>query len=203
MKNILLLASTSTSRKDLLIQAKIPFKIIGQNADEAACDWNVPLDKLVTSIAFSKMAHAVMPSGSYEGEVAYVLTADTLSQSADGMINGKPIDREDAKIKIRRARAGNKLCTAFCLEKKIWRNNCWITEAQAMRCVDASLIYNVPEDLLDYYLDHSLGLSASGAIAVEEFGLQFLESVTGSITAIIGLPLFEVRQELTNMGFFE
>ncbi len=44
---------------------------------------------------------------------------------------------------------------------------------------------------------------ASGAVAIEDYGAQFLKTVDGSHSAIIGLPLFELREALDELGFFD
>jgi septum formation protein len=199
--NTLLLASKSPSRKLLLGQAQIPFVIIEQSADETACDWGLPLNKLVESIALHKMNHAVMPRGK-EGHIAFVLTADTLSQDKDGTINGKPIDRDDAIDKIKRARNGSTLCTAFCLDLKKYKNGVWEIEKRIERCVQAEYQFIIPDHWIEPYLDKTMALSASNAIAVEDFGVQFLKMVDGSYSTIVGLPMFELREALEELGFF-
>lgn len=201
MKKNLYLASSSPSRQQLLREAQIPFQLISQSADESACDWNLPLSEVVASIARHKMTHAVLPTGN-EGQKIFVLTADTLSQDVDGIIQGKPKDRADAIAKIKSARTGTNLCTGFCLDRKIFKNGRWETEARIEQVVSASYLFSVPDSLIDFYLDSSIGIACSNAIAVEGFGGQFLKEVTGSYTAIVGLPLFEVREALTKLGFF-
>lgn len=199
--NTLLLASKSPSRKFLLGQAQIPFVIIEQSADETACDWGLPLAKLVESIALHKMNHAVMPRGK-EGQIAFALTADTLSQDKDGSINGKPTDRADAIEKIKRARNGSRLCTAFCLDQKIYRNGVWQIEKRIMQCIEAEYQFIIPDHWIETYLDKTMALSASNAIAVEDFGTQFLKMVHGSYSTIVGLPMFELREALEELNFF-
>ncbi len=122
--NTLYLASSSQSRQMLLKQAEIPFVVIPQYADEATCDWGLPLEQLVRSISLYKMEHAQLPEGK-EGHTIFVLTADTLSQNNGSQIEGKPIDREDAIRKIKAARNGTRLCSAFCLDKKQFQNGTW------------------------------------------------------------------------------
>ena len=61
----------------------------------------------------------------------------------------------------------------------------------------------IPDEWIEIYLKHSLlALSASNAIAVEGYGAQFLTAVNGSYSAIVGLPMFELRQALSDVGFF-
>ena len=67
----------------------------------------------------------------------------------------------------------------------------------------ADYVFEVPEEWIDIYLEKSVGLRASGAIAIEDFGEQFLKSVSGSYSAIVGLPMFELREALSQLGFFE
>jgi len=218
MKNILYVASQSPSRQQLLREAQIPFELIGQTADEAACDWGLPLHKLVASIAQYKMEHADL-SGIDRGKEIFVLTADTLSQNdqpsliqavrlgklrrtGDGAIQGKPKDRADAIEKIKEARGGTRLCTGFCLDKKAWRDGGWQTIERIEEVVHARYKFIIPDEWIETYLDKSPGLNCSNAIAVEQYGGQFLKEVQGSYTAIVGLPVYEVREALTKLGFF-
>lgn len=200
-KHVLLLGSQSVSRQMLLTDANIPFKVIGQSADETACDWGMPIDQLVKTIAVAKMAHVVMPYG-VEGDVAFVLTADTLSQDKKGSVEGKPIDKDDARRKLRAARDGSRLVTAFCLERKKYTSGAWRTDAQVLQTVAAEYVFDVPEHWIERYLDHSLGLKASNAIAVEGYGAQFFRTMQGSYSTIVGLPMVEVREALEQLGFF-
>lgn len=202
MNNILLLGSKSYSRKLLLDYAHIPYQIIEQEADESECDWGLAMQKVVENIALYKMEHVIMPQGTKEGEIAFVLTADTLSQEKDGTISGKPADAQDAIEKIRRARAGMRTGTGFCLDKRVWRNGIWHVERRIQKYVEAEYIFAIPEEWIERYMQNSISLKASGAIAIEEFGAQFLKEVRGSYSTIVGLPLFEVREALEELGFW-
>ena len=202
VKNVLLFGSKSQSRRMLLEESQIPFVTVDQNADESLCDWGLALPQLVLNIALYKMQHVILPDGTYEGQVCYVLTADTMSHDKTGTIHGKPVDRADAIAKIKAAAEGSFLCTAFCLDKKIWQLGAWVIEERIADVVFAEFIYIVPDKWLDIYLEKIPYLDVSGAIAVEKFGNQFLKTVQGSYSTIIGLPLFEVRQALEKLGFF-
>lgn len=203
MKHTLLLASKSASRQRLLTEAQIPFKVIEQEADEAQCDWNKPLDQVVKSIALHKMQHAILPTAAKENEVCFVLTADTLDQDMFGKINGKPSDRAQAIEMIKRARGGSQICTAFCLEKKIWRKDAWHLIKRIEKIVGAQYFFIIPDDWIETYLQNTKVLEVSNAISIEEFGGQFLKHIDGSYTTIVGLPMFELRQALEELGFFE
>lgn len=204
MKQIqpLLLGSKSASRQMLLNEAQIEYHLIEQEADEAQCDWGLPLPQAVSSIALHKMNHVIVPLGQ-QGDICFVLTADTLSVDVDGKLNGKPIDKEDAikKIKKNRNQVIN-LATAFCLDRKIYNKGHWKTQERIQQVVSAQYVFDVPDAWIETYFEKSIALKASGAVAVEQFGSQFLKIVNGSYTTIIGLPLFELREALTKIGFF-
>lgn len=202
MNHTLLLGSKSYSRKMLLTQAQIPFTLLEQNADETRCDWKLPLPLLVAQIALLKMGHVIIPDGKNEGQICFVLTADTMSQDSNGVIHGKPVDRVDAIAKIKAAAHGNYLCTAFCLDKRIWKSGRWQLQKRIQEVVAAEYLFIIPDQWIDRYLQKSIALQTSGAIAIEEFGVQFLKTVQGSYSTIVGLPMFELRQALEQVDFF-
>ena len=212
MKNTLLLASKSPSRKMLLEEAGIPFEVIGQEADESACDWGMPLQQLVEKLAQLKMDHVIMPQPSYkvsagrlqvkEGDIRFVLTADTLSLDSEGKIHGKPVDRDDAIAKIKSLRKGGSCGTGFCIDKKVFKDGQWTTEKRIVGFAKADHVFHVPDHWIERYVDSGQGEGASGGIRIEGEGAQFLKSLDGSYTAVVGLPIYEVRQALDELGFF-
>jgi nucleoside triphosphate pyrophosphatase len=202
MKKVLLLGSESESRQNLLIQAKIPFHVIGHIFDEAECDWSLPFEQLLKNIAQEKMAHVILPEGK-DGDTCFVLTADTLGKDIDGIIHGKPISKADAIAKIRSLRRGGIVATAFCLEKKIFKNTIWQIDERVLEIVTTKYIFDMPDEWIEQYLDEVPHYqSISGAITIEGFGAQFLKSIDGSYTTIIGLPMFELREALERLGFY-
>jgi septum formation protein len=200
MSHSLLLGSQSKARQQLLRSAGILFSLLEQNADEAAFDHSLPLEKVVQAIALHKMNLISMPPGT-QSQVAYVLTADTLVQDHDGVIHGKPRDRADARKKLLALHKA-RIATAFCLDKKIFINNSWQIQDRIKAVVSAYAEFVVPEQYVDAYLDQIPFQTIAGAMAIEGYGAQFLEQVEGSYSTIMGLPLFEVRQALEALGFF-
>jgi len=202
MNNVLLLASKSKARQQLLTEAQIPFEVIEQDVEEKDCDWGLPLVQLVEQIALHKMNHVMLPA-CQEGAVLYVLTADTLSQDPDGTIQGKPVDRQDAIAKIKTARNGARLATGFCLDRKIYEDDQWKIDRRIVHTITADYIFDVPDNWIERYLDNSQVYSSSNAIGVEGYGGQFLKQVIGSYSTIVGLPMYELRQALDELGFFK
>lgn len=199
----LYIASNSASRKILLEQARIPFLVIKQDACESEVstqDKNLP--DIVMQIAQLKMKYAQLPSGVQQGDICFVLTADTLGLTRSGAVLCKPVDRVDAVAMLQAARFGTVTATGFCLHKLQWDQDAWILLQEVIDFDKAESIFSVPDEWVDMYLDAIPFLTVSGAISIEGFGAQFLESVHGSYEAIVGLPIFKVRQALRKLGFY-
>lgn len=200
--HLLYLASKSASRRMLLEQARLPFTVLEQSADEAQCDWNQDLETVVRSIAQHKMEHVIMPAGT-QGQIAFVITADTLNTDARGSIFGKPTDVQDAKRMIRAQAGFARIATGFCIRKSQFIAGCWHELERREGCVVASCVLEVPEPWLERFIAAEPSLvSFAGALAVDGYASQFVKSINGSYTAILGLPLYEVREALEELGFF-
>lgn len=201
MDNILLLGSQSSSRQTLLQEAGISFELVGQDADETCCDWVLSLEQLVKNIAIYKMEHVILPFGK-EGDSCFVLTADTLTRDAQGTIHGKPVDQDDALHKLHAVRAGASVGTAFCLDKKIFNDGVWREKQRIVQFVQADVLFDVPDEWIKKYFEAEHGLGASGGMRIEGFGSLFLKSIHGSYTTVVGLPMFQLRQALEDVGFW-
>jgi septum formation protein len=186
----------------LLREACISFAVVPQHADETVRGLQGTLAERVMEIALAKMAHVVLENGISENDHCFVLTADTLVCDVEGVIHGKPLNYEDAVAKIQKKRQGATACTAFCLEKKRWRDGKWHTEHRIIHAESVSYIFDVPDVWLSTYFARSPGLQCAGGAAVEQFGGQFLKEVHGSHSALIGLPMVQLRQALETLGFF-
>jgi septum formation protein len=197
----LYLASQSLARAQLLAQAQIPFTVVQHAAHEKLPDGSLSLDQVVVALAEEKMNTVLLPHTS-EGQVAYVLTADTLAQDYTGKIFRKPLDEKRAILDIKRLRGGSIISTGFCLSRTRYINGSWLAQERVSQAVQASCIFNVPDHWLSAYLEQTNALQVTGGITIEGFGGQFLESVQGSYSTILGLPLFEVRIALEKLGFF-
>lgn len=191
------LASSSQTRQNLLKEAGLEFEIIEQNADERSMSWNLPIEELVCKLAELKMAHVQIPSdAAIENNSIYILTADTLTEDINGNILGKPKNRDDSINQIKIARHGSKVSTGFCLEKKIFQNNAWITDKKVTKAVTSSCKLDIPDQFIDTYLEKTGALYGCGSIIIDGFGSVFTKEIKGSYTAILGLPLYEIFEAL-------
>lgn len=202
MAHVLYLASNSVSRKNLLEQAKIPCQIIQQTADEEQVSREQSFEQIVMQIAKLKMMHAVLPDGQEHGELAFVLTADTMGLTASNRLLGKPKDRSDAISMLKACQQGPQTTkTGFCIRKLEWKNHKWYVLAEILDVDSSSLLFDVPDPLIDFYLDNIPFMEVSGAVSIEQFGGQFCKSINGSYESIIGLPMYTIRQALLSMEF--
>ena len=202
MSRVLYLASSSEIRQLLLKEARIPVEVIGHKADEEATDRSLPFIKLLQQIAFNKMECAGLQPGTVMGEEIFVLSADTMGYDAQGVVHGKPKDRQDAISKIKMLGEHATTATAYCLDRKKWNGQTWMTLTRCERVVEARYRFEIPDRWIDSYLENSWGMKASGAIAIEFYGAQFLQWIDGSYTTVMGLPMFELREDLEKIGFF-
>ena len=203
MSHILLLGSASSSRQLLLTQACIPFKVIGHAACEDDIADQASLELTVQAIARYKMEHVILPAGQ-DGQIAFVLTADSMVADSAGKFHGKPKDRDDAITKLKIFAEGISItATGFCLERRMFIDGSWVTQERIEKTVAAACEFIVPAHWFDRYFEHTKAMCAAGATAVEAYGMLFLKSIRGSYSAVMGLPLFELRESLELIGFFE
>ena len=200
--NILFLGSNSQPRKTLLDNAKILYQILGHTANEEAVDQSLDLQERVAAIARHKMEYVSLPTGK-EGQIIFVLTADSMGKAANGKVYGKPKNKEEAVAILESlGTQEHSTATGFCLDKKQYQNGSWQLVERVEKVVTARYLFEIPKHWIDRYLEHSWGLNASSAIAIEQYGEQFLKTITGSYTTVIGLPMFELRQALEQAGFY-
>jgi septum formation protein len=198
--NLLYLASGSKGRKQLLIDAQIPFELVSHSADETIVDTNQPIEVVVKKLALLKMKHVILPAG-HDGQIAFVVTADTLTLNSDKKILGKPTSREHAILMLKNKKPVL-VATAFCLEKKEFKNGAWQTLTSIVDYDQAYGTVDVSHDCIDLYLSKVAYMMVSGAISADGFGAQFVKEVRGCYTSIIGMPMYKFRKALQSLGYF-
>ncbi len=204
-KDILYLGSQSGSRQKLLREAQIGFKILAHASDERV---EYPLHNFreyVLAIAQSKMDTLVFPNKEdVKIDYLFVLTADTLVRTVNSnQILGKPRDRDHAKQMLAYMRQEPvEVITGCCLEKFYYQQGAWVRQEYEHWTMGATAEFIVEESFVDQYLNtNPMVLSCAGAATIEDYGALFLKSINGSYSAVIGLPLFQLRQALQKLQF--
>jgi septum formation protein len=182
----IVLASKSPRRKQLLEWADVPFEINVVDTDESFPSNFLPADAAI-HIAENK-ALAVVKQ--FPGNP--VLSADTIVV-LDGVIIGKPVDRQDA-INILNRLSGrvHHVITGVCIltaERKI-------TFAETTEVEFHSL---TREEII-FYIDNYKPYDKAGAYAIQEWiGVVGIKSIEGDFYNVMGLPVSRVVRELKNL----
>jgi septum formation protein len=181
---VLILASRSPRRAELLRAAGIDFTVRAADVDETALPNESPRN-YVTRLAFEK-AQAI-PAASET-----VLAADT-TVVIDNQILGKPIDPADAK-RMLQALSGRKheVITGICLRRG----------SRVIQDVDVTGVWFAPltEAEIDRYVASGEPMDKAGAYAIQGLASRFIPRIEGSYSNVVGLPVALVSQALSKLG---
>lgn len=204
-QDILYLGSQSPARLKLLQTAGISCHVISHSSDEEVENDENNFSEYVLAVALSKMHSLQLPQVSSVVEpYLFVLTADTLvREPRQGTILGKPGSRTEALAMLALQREGPvEVLTGCCVSKFQAHGDSWNLIESRTWTSGAMIEFFLDEDEREAYLnDIPITMNCAGAATVEGYGSSFLKSVNGSYSAVIGLPVYEVRQTLKSFGF--
>lgn len=183
---VLRLASVSPRRRELLAQIGVSHVVTGAHIDESHHPGERPHD-YVQRMARTK-ARTV-----WEQDVSLpVLGADT-TVVLDGKVFGKPADRADAErmLSLLSGRT-HEVLTAVALASAQGVSIRVSVSAVRFRALAA-------EEIAAYWATGEPHDKA-GAYAIQGLGAVFVESLTGSFSGVMGLPLFETSELLREAG---
>lgn len=186
---VLCLASASPRRRELLAQIGVEHIVCPAHIDESLRSGEPP-DVYVTRMAAEKAAAvAARPT---ESRGLPVLAADT-SVVIGTRILGKPTSREDG-IGMLLSLAGHthEVLTAVCLMRDGFTFERLSTSEVRFRSIDRREA--------ERYWDTGEPADKAGGYAVQGFGAVFVESLRGSYSGVMGLPLFETAALLGEAG---
>jgi septum formation protein len=175
----LILASGSPRRRELLEGLGVRFTVRPVDLDESPLPGEAPRD-YVLRLAVEKAAAA-------SGEL--VLAADT-TVVVDGEILGKPRDDEDARRMLRLLSGReHSVLTGIALGKAAE--------------VDETLVRFAPlsEAEIDWYVATGEPRDKAGAYAIQGLGSLFVESVEGSYSNVVGLPIPRMYRLFARLGY--
>lgn len=183
---VICLASASPRRRDLLWQIGVPHKAVAANIDENPLPGESPHD-YVERLALEK-AMTVR----HRGERLPVLAADT-AVVLEGAVYSKPVDRADALAMLGRLSGRvHQVLTAVALASE--RSVEVRVSATSVRLRDLTLAER------EAYWQTGEPRDKAGAYAIQGFGSVFVESLTGSYSGVVGLPLAETAELLRTAG---
>lgn len=185
IKQEIVLASSSTSRKLLLERAEVPFEVIVSGVDET-----VPADflppQVVECLAMRK-AEAVYPLCKGRPLVA----ADSVV-AIDGLILGKPADDEDARCTLRwLSGRTHEIYTGVCIMAN-GKSDVFHASTQVQ-------FYPLSEEEIEEYVSLGESRGKAGSYGIEGKGVMLVESIKGDYSNIVGLPVAETLRRLQKL----
>ena len=185
----IILASASARRQELLRQIGVRFTVRSQDIDESIRSGELANDYVIRMAQEkAKSALSAFPVNK-DSNATVVLAADT-SVVCDADVLGKPIDETDAVDMLRRlsGREHRVLCAVTLATQDKQRT---VLSESRVRFREISIA-----EAQQYYRS---GESAgkAGAYAIQGYAAVFVEQLIGSYSGVMGLPLFQTAQLLS------
>lgn len=183
---VICLASMSPRRRELLAQIGVPHRVVAAQVDETLLPNESPPD-YVARLARLKAATVLE-----RGEALPVLAADT-TVVLEGSVYGKPADRADG-LAMLAALAGrtHQVFTAVALATR---------HGVALRINCSSVTFrDIAVAEREAYWETGEPGDKAGGYAIQGYGAVFVAALSGSYSAVMGLPLLETAQLLRDAG---
>nr|HEX4315202.1 nucleoside triphosphate pyrophosphatase [Kofleriaceae bacterium] len=182
---MLVLASASPRRRDMLARVGVPFEARPADIDETPLPGEEPAG-YVARIARGKATATARAAGQF------VLAADT-TVTIDGEILAKAADEREATAMVAKlVGRTHRVITAFCVVGDgVLREGAAVTEVDVIPASDA---------VVAAYIASGEWRGKAGAYAIQGVGAALVSAVRGSVTNVIGLPLVEVLAALREVG---
>lgn len=193
------LASKSPRRRELLRQIDVAFELLllrdqtprGPDVSEEVLPDESPQDYVVrVTMEKARAAQQMMIRRSLP--VRPILAADT-TVTIDGRILGKPSGKAEAVAMLRLLSGrSHQVLTSVAV---IYREESW-----QLTQVSNVLFQELSEAMIEAYCNTSEPYDKAGAYGIQGPAAIFIESIHGSHSGIMGLPLFETAQLLQQAG---
>jgi septum formation protein len=175
---MIILASESPRRRELIKKITKEFAVIPANIDESvlhipACDLPGELSKLKAYDVFAK----------YPNDK--VLACDTVV-IIDGQILGKPHSKEQAKEMLQKL-SGRKhvVISGYTIISK---------EKEITRTVRTYVYFNkLSDELIDAYIATGSPMDKAGAYGIQDQEFDLVNHIEGSFDNVIGLPTEDIK----------
>lgn len=194
---ILILASASPRRADLLRTLGVPFRVVASDIPEprpTAADESQPahfVERLARFKAENCSVDTVAEAGA-QGARVVVLAADTIVWHEGGILN-KPVDNEEARTMLRRLRGKtHTVYTGVCL--RLGDHYCVGHEATLVQ------FGHVSDWWIDAYVETGEPADKAGAYAAQGKGAVLVERIAGDFWNVVGLPLWKLSRMFEQIG---
>lgn len=202
MKKSIILASGSPRRRELLSQIGLDFCVVTSNAEETT-DKNTP-EEMVLELS-KKKAEAVAGLNAAVQDCAaaalgdddkyVIIGADTIVY-AGGKVLGKPKDREDAFLMLKRLSGKSHSVftgvTLICGKESV----SFYEETKVF-------VYDMTDDEIWAYIDTGEPMDKAGAYGIQGAFAAFVSGIEGDYNSVVGLPVGRLYQEMRKAGYIE
>jgi len=185
------LASGSPRRRELLAQLGVSFELLVTDIDESLQPGETG-DIYVRRMASDKARAAL---AQLSGRRAPVLGADT-AVVVDRHILGKPEDKEAAAAMLRRlsGRTHDVLSAVAIVDSEGRREDIAVSRTLVT-------FRSLSDVEIDDYWATDEPRDKAGGYAIQGLGAVFIESIHGSYSGVMGLPLFETARLMNSFGY--
>jgi len=188
MSNRLILASQSRRRSELLRQVGLEFEVVPSGVEEDFIQGESPREHVI------RLAQAKVRDVASTLPERWVIAADTIV-CINGSILGKPKNREEA-LEMLRCLNGQEhhVMTGFAV--------CHLAKDKADKeaVQTAVKMKNLTPAEMEWYVQTGEPFDKAGGYAIQGIGSFMIESIRGSYTNVVGLPLCELIQMLKGLG---
>ena len=189
---MLLLASASQRRTELLDLIGINHKVVNQNFDEDSVVEKDPVlcSKLIVE-GKNKSARALLLKSSDKNFP--VLTADTLVFTPSKNIVGKPENHEHSKELLREFSGATHSVFSTVMVST--------TEQSILKTCETRVSFkNMTEQEIEEYVLSEEGIGKAGAYGIHGPAGKYVTNVEGSYTNVVGLPVHETYEILKELN---
>jgi septum formation protein len=179
---VLILASSSPRRHQLLADAGVTFSVASPDIDETPHAGERPVF-YVERLAREKAAAV---------EGAFVVAADTTVE-CDGVILGKPADDAEARQMLQSLSGRNH----FVHTGVAVRHG---AEVASLSVTTEVTFIELTDADVDWYISTGEPTDKAGAYAAQGGAARFVSAINGSISGVIGLPMAETMALLRAMS---
>lgn len=182
-----ILASQSPRRRELLAQIGITHEVRPADIDETVWPGEEPVPHS------ERLAREKAHTLALQHPDALVIGSDTIVV-IDGVILGKPADRDDAVTML--ARLAGRTHTVFT-SVAVAHGGRTLSGVEAVEVQFRPLT----RDMIAAYVETGEPMDKAGAYGIQGFGATLVERISGDYFAVMGLPLGRLVGLIRDLGF--
>lgn len=182
---MIILASASPRRQEILSQAGVTFKVIPSNFDESSLEFT-NIDDYSKALSYHKAKDVFK-----DHKEDTIIASDTIVV-VDDLILGKPKDKEDA-FRMLNSLQGRKhvVITSVCIMHQ--------DKIETFLSKSYVTFYKMSKKDIYEYIETNEPMDKAGAYAIQGKAAKYIRSINGDYYTIVGLPIGKVIKSLKKL----